>query len=271
MAKSKLSKIEKHYEAYGEGPTLIIIPGLYSSTETSALNLLRPALEKHYKIIIGDNRGVGLSSKVNYDYSTEDMAEDWNELLENLGESSVHVLGSSMGSMIAQYLALNHPDKVRSLILADSAPRATVYIKQILDVWMFLTKQVEYHEFLRLVNIMCFTHEHYEAYGDSILKAEAVAKDLLAQCPPFNHEAFCRLCRAVISHNAMERLSEISAPTLVISGDRDLLCPAVHAQHMSEIIPNCKYICVKTCGHGIVFQKTEEFTRHVQSFLDDHS
>ena len=107
--------IDLYYEIHGEGEPLLLIMGLSLSSKSWFRTI--PALSKQYKVIVFDNRGVGLSGKPNSPYSIELMADDAKAVLDAAGVESAHIYGISMGGMIAQRLALKYPERIRSLIL----------------------------------------------------------------------------------------------------------------------------------------------------------
>jgi pimeloyl-ACP methyl ester carboxylesterase len=201
-----------------KGPQLVFIPALYSTTVTSGLNALRQWLGKHYKIIIADNRGCGLSSKVDFDFTTGDMSEDWNELLETLRVGKASIVGSSMGSMIAQHLAINHPDKVKSLVLVDSTPRAHRYLVKTLDFWCLVLERFNYADFSKLVHLTCLPWTFFEQHWEQIEQLEKLGRDMLGNMPPFDLTAFKRQCKAIATHDCMGKIQRIAVPTLVVSG-----------------------------------------------------
>lgn len=271
MPKVKLSKIEMNYEATGEGTPVVLIPGLYSNTITSSLNVLRTYFQRSrrpYRIIIADSRGCGLSSMVDSDFTTEDMAEDWNELLSILGVENAHIIGSSMGSMIAQYMAINHPEKVKTLVLLDSTPRATTYLRKLLDFWCLILERFDYADFSKLVNLMCAPWTFYEKHYDQIEQLEKQTREILLKLPPFDHVAFKRQCHAVATHDCTEEINRITVPTLVISGEKDIICPAQLAKSMSRRIPRAKFVVMKDSGHAVVAQRPAQCADIILRFLE---
>jgi 3-oxoadipate enol-lactonase len=116
MAYARLNDINLYYEVHGSGEPVLLIPGLGSDAGTWATFL--PVLKDGYKSILLENRGSARSTKPEGPYTTESMAEDAVALLDHLGIEQVHLIGKSMGGMIAQIFAARHPERVRSLVLA---------------------------------------------------------------------------------------------------------------------------------------------------------
>lgn len=118
MPKAKVGDIQIFYEQYGEGPPLIMILGLGQDTATWGFQI--PEFSKHFRLILLDNRDSGRSSHCSETYTTETMAMDVLGLMDHLEIERTHLLGTSMGGMIAQQVALMAPERVISLILAST-------------------------------------------------------------------------------------------------------------------------------------------------------
>src|SRR3954470_1850852 len=116
MAKVEVAGREFHYERGGSGEPLLLIQGM-SGTHVAWGRPFREALEESFDVIAFDNRGIGLSGPIEGPFTILEMAEDTAGLLDELGLESAHVVGISMGGMIAQDLALAHPERLRSLTL----------------------------------------------------------------------------------------------------------------------------------------------------------
>ncbi len=122
MASAQIGEIQINYETYGnKGPPLIMILGLGQDMATWGLQISE--LSSHFKLIVFDNRDSGKSSLCKENYSTEDMAQDTIGLMDHLGIERAHLLGTSMGGMIAQQVAIKAPERVNSLILAGTTSR----------------------------------------------------------------------------------------------------------------------------------------------------
>lgn len=118
MPKAKIGEIQINYEEYGQGPPLIMVLGLGQDLTTWGLQI--PELSNHFRLILLDNRDSGKSSRCSETYTTETMAMDILGLMDYLGIDKTHLLGTSMGGMIAQHVAIMAPERVSSLILSST-------------------------------------------------------------------------------------------------------------------------------------------------------
>jgi pimeloyl-ACP methyl ester carboxylesterase len=118
MPTAKIGDLQLYYEEYGQGPPLIMILGLGQDVATWHFQISE--LSKHVRLIVFDNRDSGKSSRCSVNYTTEIMARDILGLMDHLAIDRTHLLGTSMGGMIAQHVALMAPERIDSLILAGT-------------------------------------------------------------------------------------------------------------------------------------------------------
>ena len=118
MPKATIGDLELYYEEHGQGKPLIMVLGLGQDIATWGYQIAE--LSKHVRLIVFDNRDSGKSSRCADDYTTESMARDILGLMDHLGIERTHLLGTSMGGMIAQHVALMAPERLNSLILAGT-------------------------------------------------------------------------------------------------------------------------------------------------------
>ena len=118
MPKATTGDIQIYYEDHGQGPPLIMILGL--SQDITTWSFQTSELSEHLRLIVFDNRDSGKSERCSQNYTTETMAQDILDLMDHLGIEQAHLLGTSMGGMIAQHVALMAPSRVNSLILAST-------------------------------------------------------------------------------------------------------------------------------------------------------
>ena len=138
--------IQMHYEVHGAGEPLICIMGITAPGEVWEEHV--KAWGQSYECITPDNRGVGLSDKPEGSYSSSMMADDYAGLMDELGIESAHVVGCSMGSIIAQQLALRHPAKVKRVVLMCSWARCDAYAKSVFSHLETLKEKVTAAEFM---------------------------------------------------------------------------------------------------------------------------
>ena len=257
MPLASLNGIHINYQVEGDGEPLVMIMGFTASR--IGWMPQRPFFRKYFRIITFDNRGVGKSDKPPGPYSARMMADDTVKLMDVLGIEKAHIMGLSMGGMIAQELAINHPQRVMKLVLAATYARQD------------------------------------ETSGDTSEQAEllhlapekkASALIGLAFDKPFYRFTFGLLARvqtkfigasgwvgiagqneACLKHDTLERLSSITAPTLVIVGTGDRIIKSVSSEVIAGKIPNARLVKVEGASHYFSFEMKNVFNREVLNFL----
>jgi pimeloyl-ACP methyl ester carboxylesterase len=261
----KIDDFEIYYEIHGEKneTPLVLIMGL--SGDILGWILQIPEFSKKYKVIAFDNRDVGRTSQTDVSYTVDTFAEDTYNLLNKLGIKKAHILGISMGGMIAQAFAINYPKMVRSLILSDTIPRGPKELS-LLTVWKELIKTIPRELSLKETLVWTFTRETLENKAFVEMTLEQLAKYPYIQPP----EAFIRQCNAMEKFDVTERLKEIKAPTLVLVGGRDILTPLWDAEEIASRIPKAELKIIPGGGHALNIEKAKEFNEAVLEFLEKH-
>jgi len=258
-----------YYEVYGEGEPLLLIPG-------TGMNHLRwadqvPVYAREFKVIVFDPRGTGQSSfPEGVDVTTALLADDAAALLDTLGVDSAHVYGISQGGMVAQEMALRHPEKVRSLILGAATPGGAHAVPA--EDWALAAliavatqgaaaPQESQQHFLEAVFSPGYLAEH---------RAEAIAA-FSFNYPQTPSESMIAHMRASASHDTYDRLPSITAPTLVIDGADDPLVPAENSRILAERIPGAELILLEGARHLYIIEKQAETDAAVLDFLRRHA
>jgi pimeloyl-ACP methyl ester carboxylesterase len=274
MSTAKVDSIELYYDEHGSGEALLLIMGL--AADSTAWLFQVPDFAKHYRTIVFDNRGVGRSSKPPGPYTIHEMADDTAALLDAIGIARAHVLGVSMGGMIAQELALRHPERVRSLVLACTYPEpdAEIERQREFSVSQFggtVTATGETRiDVAALDPLHFFQHLLPQVFNQAFIDRELPKLMQLfsgALQWGFSMEAILGQVAAAMGHRATDRLHQISVPTLVITGDADLLVPPANSDILAKHIPNARLAKVPGGSHGFNFETPEIFNREVLAFL----
>jgi len=274
MSIAKVGANELFYEAHGEGDPLLLIMGL--AADSTAWLFQVPELARHYRTIVFDNRGVGRSSKPRGPYTIHEMADDAAGLLDVIGIERAHVVGVSMGGMIAQELTLRHPKRVRGLVLGCTFPEpdAESERQRQFSLARFggrVTASGETEIDVSAVDpLMLFQHLLPRVFNQSFIDREL--QKLLqifggALQYGFSLEAILGQVEAIMGHRATDRLREITAPTRVITGDADLLVSPANSDVLARNIPGAKLVKIPGGSHGFNFETPDVFNREVIDFL----
>ena len=275
MATVRVGDIDVYYEEHGSGPPLLLIMGL--ATDSTAWAFQLPEFARHYRAIAFDNRGVGRTSKPAGPYSIHQMADDAAGVMDALGVARAHVLGVSMGGMIAQELALRHPERVSALVLACTFPEpdATVEDRRSFMVGQ-LGGQVSADGELQIdvasLNPLLFVQQMLPAVFNPSFIASDLPKLMQVFAGAlqygFSMEAILGQVAAVMGHRATDRLHRIAVPTLVLTGDADQLVAPSNSDILAREIPGAKLVKVPGGSHGFNFETPEVFNRAV---IDCHA
>lgn len=247
----------------GQGDPLVLICGTGQDYRMWAA--LLPALTGTYRVISYNHRGIGDSTRGAGSISTVSLAADLDSLLSALDIERAHVLGWSLGSAVAQELALAHPDRVASLVLTTTWGRSDAFLVSMLTGICYPWRARDRTAALTALGVM-FSPEFVNSDGLS---------QLLAQMGPLlpssesQMATFAEQCDADLAHDARDRLGAISVPTLVIAGEQDLIFPPRHGRAVADAIAGARYELFTGPGssHAVPLERTEEFTSLVVEFL----
>jgi len=274
MASARVGDLDLYYEEHGRGDPLLLVMGL--AADSRAWMFQVPAFAERYRTIVFDNRGIGRSAKPPGPYSIHEMADDAAGLLDVLGIARAHVVGVSMGGMIAQELVLRHPGRVRGLVLACTYPEPDADVERqrhfsVNELGGSVSEDGEIRIDLSAVNpLLLFQHLLPRVFNQSFIdtglpKLMQLFSGALEY--GFSMEAILGQVAAAMSHQATDRLHQITAPTLVITGDADLLIPPGNSDLLARHIPNARLVKVPGGSHGFNFETPDVFNRAVLGFL----
>jgi pimeloyl-ACP methyl ester carboxylesterase len=261
MPIAKVGDINIEYYVEGSGPPLLMIMGLGFSG--SAWSPMLAELRRHIQVVRFSNRGTGLTDKPDAEYSISMMADDAAGLLGELGIGRAHVLGGSMGGMIAQELALNHPQRVQGLVMFGTTCGTRGVQPETRSVAALLpTPGLSRQEQIRKAWSVMVSPEFLKKERDAL--ETAYRDDLENPAPSY---AVGRQAMAVMRFDSYERLAQIQAPTLIMHGEKDQLVPVQNARILHERIPNSTLLVLPGAPHGFGFETPKESAQAIVEFL----
>jgi len=266
MPKVQVGDVNLNYDLHGKGEPLLMIMGLGASSAAWDPELVED-LARTFRVITFDNRGTGQSDKPDAPYSIEMFADDAAGLLKKLEVPRAHIFGVSMGGMIAQEFALRHPAQTATLTLGCTTAGGTHSVPPPPESLKVLTaprEGVSPEEVIRRGWPLGYTAK-YIAGNRASLEA-SIPRLLKHPTPPF---AFQRQLEGTYTLKTFDRLPQIKAPTLVITGAEDVLIPAKNSEIIAAQIPGSKLHLIKDAGHAF-WVRRDEFTKVLVPFLKSH-
>jgi len=247
-----------YWDEQGSGAPLLLIAGLGWSS--GGWHRFRPILGKRYRTIAIDNRGAGQSDALPVPYSIAQMASDAAAVLNAARVNTAHIFGFAMGGMIALEFALQYPKKVRSLILSGTSPGGPQAVPPDPSAIKVLGSRDS--NFDKLFSAMIPFVYHPATPPQRIQEDAGVAHKGAASA-----QVCAAQLQALTSWKAGNRLSQITAPTLVIHGERDRMVPPENAKLISTAIPGARLMIVPGAGHMFMTDQPEAAQAALLEFL----
>jgi pimeloyl-ACP methyl ester carboxylesterase len=263
MPKVKVNDIQVYYEVKGEEYPLVMINGLGGNLEGWDPRFIE-ALSKKFKLVLFDNRDAGRTDTSEREYTMKTFADDTAGLMNALGISKAHVLGLSMGGMIAQEFVLNYPEKAAKLVLCSThcgGSKAIQLSQKVSEMLTIDTSTMSQEEYIRMFAPIGYTEDFIKNNFD-LLKLR-IQKSLRY---PISETGYKRQLNAIGKFNAYERLPQIKAPTLVLHGRKDILIPPENGTILAEAIPNAKLVFFEKSAH-ILAEEMNEVINAITEFL----
>jgi pimeloyl-ACP methyl ester carboxylesterase len=253
MPKIRVGENELHYERAGSGEPLLMIQGMSGTHVAWGEPFLGP-LRESFDVVAFDNRGIGLSAPIEGAFTIVEMAEDAAGLMDELGIESAHVVGISMGGMIAQELALAEPDRLRSLTLGCTycggpgsklMPQENV---EILAAGMMSgdrDKAIRASYEVNLSPAFRAAESRYAPFHEMATSVPAAKRTIELQA------------QAIFGHDTSGRLGEISTPTLIVHGTEDGVLPYPNGEMIASLMPEARLETLGGVGHMFWWEQPE--------------
>lgn len=248
-----------YWTEQGSGPPILLIMGL-SFTHEMWFRVV-PELAPGNRMILFDNRGMGRSDVPRGPYTVRLMASDARAVLDAAQVDSAHVIGASMGGMIAQELALRHPERVRTLMLGSTSSRALLGKWPLFEYgprqWIGISREERERSLRRLL------------YADTT-PLERIQQDWEVRCAcAWCYKGFVNQFSGILMWSAYRRLPRIHAPTLVVHGDQDRMVPPENGRVLASRIPGARFELIRDAGHILSTDQPERCIEAIRRFLNE--
>jgi pimeloyl-ACP methyl ester carboxylesterase len=273
----RVNDINIAYTDRGQGEAVVLLMGLGAVKESWFMNI--PALSKHFRVIAMNSRGVGGTDRSGEAYTMGRMAEDVVGLLDALHIERAHIVGVSLGSMIAQEMAISFSQRVGKLILAATTPGMSdasnkeLWDEKIVEMRRRVGMDEDFNE--RIINdpgsldvVKIMVELTANAFGRVLFRVPMVigARYYFKKVGP---GGVLDQLRSVSKHNTIDRLNRISAPTLVMAGSNDRIVPIEFSRIVAQYIPGASLVELEKGSHSFFMEMSRRFNREVIRFLKE--
>ncbi len=241
MPTASINGIEINYRLEGDGDeTIVLINGLADDLETWVFQV-EDLLAAGYRVLRFDNRGVGETSKPVGPYTSRMLADDAKGLVDHLGITDFHLMGVSMGGMIAQEYALAYPGDLRTATFACTYAAPGPFCSRMFSMWADMAPVLGVPFVMRDVTLWAFTVPFFEERGEELAEFENAMR-FMAQPTA----AYLAQLNVIQEHDTTARLSEIKTPTMVLAGEQDILIPVALSKRLHEGTPGAEWSTTKS-------------------------
>jgi len=264
MTTVSIGDADIYFEEHGSGEPVLLVAGLGGAGSYWAPNVA--AFASRYRTVIHDHRGTGSSTHSRIQYSIEQMADDVLRLMDKLGIESAHLVGHSTGGAIGQVLAIDHPERLKSVVLYASWTRSDPFMHRLMAARRSLVLDSGSLAYLRTTPV--FLYPDWWVNENDALLASREDKGI-AKFPPA--EIVASRIDAVLAFDRTQDLPRIGIPTLVLCAKDDFLTPLYFSEALAKEIPGAKLSILPRGGHACSEVMAEEFNRQVFDFIDAHA
>jgi 3-oxoadipate enol-lactonase len=254
--------IRLHYEVLGRSSAtpVLLIQGL--GADKHGWDMQRLPLALQYRVIALDNRGAGRSDKPFGHYSLEQMAADAIAVLDEVGVEKAHIVGASMGGAITQIIGLRYPERVMSLTLACTACRNHPWRRELLNGWASAAGE-------RGMGAMAREAARWVIGPRSFRRLLPAFGWLGPLAMGRTTHAFVSQVKAIldVDDSISDQLADVTAPTLVLVGNQDILTPRGDSEEIADRMPNAELVVISGAAHGFMVEHATTFNRVLLEFL----
>jgi aminoacrylate hydrolase len=260
MPRISIGDAELYYEESGQGESLLLVPGL--GGRGSFWENQVPDLSRDFRVVVHDHRGTARSTHSRIQYSVEQMADDLLRLMDALGIDSAHLVGHSTGGAIGQVIALEHPRRLRSLVLSATWAGPDPYFRRLFESRKGVLLSQGLEAYLR-ASALFMSPPAWISANEALLDEQLEAS--LAEAAPV--EVTASRIDAILRHDRRAHLGKIRAPTLVIVAQDDVITPRLYSDELASRVPGAKLAVLDAGGHGAPGINPRAYNAAVGAFL----
>lgn len=261
MPTASVNDVDINYELQGDGPaTIVLINGLADDLQSWGFQM-DDLLGAGYRVLRFDNRGIGQSSAPAGPYTSRSMADDAKALVEHLGIAGFHLLGVSMGGMIAQEYALTYASDLASATFACTYAAPGPFCSRMFSIWQDMAAVNGPSFIMRDVTLWAFTVPFFTDHPDVVAEFEAEMAAL-----SMSTDAYLAQLAVIQTHDISDRIGSLKTPTLVLAGEEDILIPTRLSEELHHLIPGSEWATTRG-GHACMWEFPTEFNHTYLDFL----
>ena len=259
MPTARVNDIELNYRLEGDGEeTIVLVNGLADDLETWAFQV-DDFLAAGYRVLRFDNRGVGGTGKPAGPYSSRMLADDAKNLVDYLGITDFHLMGVSMGGMIAQEYALAYGSDLRSVTFGCTYAAPGPFCSRMFAMWEAMAPVNGVPFIMRDVTLWAFTVPFFTERAADAAEFETAMRYLDQPV-----HAYLAQLAVIQEHDTAARLGQLGVPALVLAGEQDILIPVSLSRQLARLAPGAEWAATKG-GHACLWEHPAEFN---QTFLE---
>ena len=263
MPKAPIAGGELHYETHGDGTPLLLVSGLGGIGNYWLPNI--PALTRKHRVIIHDHRGTGQSTRSTIRYSVDQMTDDVIALMDHLDIGKAHLVGHSTGGAIGQTMAARHAERLLSLTIYASWPKADPFFRRVFEARRALLMSAGPAAYVRSTPVFLYPDWWI---NENIALIEEREKPEIANFPA--PEIVASRIDAIVAFDRTADLPRIKTPTLVLCAKDDILTPPYYSRELTRLIPGAEFVELSRGGHCASETNAAAFERAVLDFIGQH-
>jgi aminoacrylate hydrolase len=264
MPRISIGDCHLHYERHGGGFPVLFISGLtgYGAFWRDQV----PSFAKTFEVVLHDQRGIGQSDHSRIAYTVERLAADVVQLMDALGIAKAHVVGHSTGGAIAQVLAIEHPERLASMVVAASWTKADAYFRRLFALRREILGRLGSATYLQASTLFLYPSFWISRNNERLRQLEAQALSTFS-----SPEIIMSRIDAILAFDRTAELKRIRTPTLVIAAQDDVVTPAYFSEELARLIPSAEVKFFPQGGHCFTQVMCREFNQAVLPFLMAHT